>query len=89
MGLVTSKEIAKVIGVDKFGAAGTFIGWTLMKILRISAVNRLYDNNKDKSEPCKFFKKLELFNASRALRLGLKLIDFKAFINAIFMYVAS
>ena len=50
MGLVTSKEIAKVIGVDKFGAAGTFIGWLLMKTLRISAINRLYDNNKDKSD---------------------------------------
>ena len=50
MGLVTSKEIAKVIRVDKFGAAGTFTGWLLMKILRISAVNKLYNNNKDKSD---------------------------------------
>ena len=44
MGIVTSKEIAKVIGVEKFGVAGTFIGWTLMKVLRISAINNLYNN---------------------------------------------
>ena len=50
MGIVTSKEIAKVIGVEKFGVAGTFIGWTLMKVLRISAINNLYNNNKDKSD---------------------------------------
>lgn len=50
MGIVTSKEIAKVIGVDKFGVAGTFIGWLLIKTLRISAINRIYNNNKDKSD---------------------------------------
>ncbi len=49
MSIVTSKEIAKVIGVDKFGAVGTFIGWLLLKTLRISAINKIYDNNKDKS----------------------------------------
>ncbi|WP_299156417.1 lysophospholipid acyltransferase family protein [uncultured Tenacibaculum sp.] len=50
MGIVTSKEIAKVIGVDKFGVAGTFIGWLLIKTLRISAINRIYNNNKNKSD---------------------------------------
>ena len=50
MGIVTSKEIAKVIGVEKFGAFGTFTGWMLMKILRISAINKIYNNNKDKSD---------------------------------------
>ncbi len=50
MSIVTSKEIAKVIGVDKFGAAGTFIGWLLLKTLRISAINKIYDNNKNKSD---------------------------------------
>ncbi|MCH3881235.1 MULTISPECIES: GNAT family N-acyltransferase [Tenacibaculum] len=50
MGLVTSKEIAQVIGLEKWGFLGTFIGWLLMKVTRISAVNRLYDNNKDKSD---------------------------------------
>ncbi|TVZ56712.1 putative hemolysin [Lutibacter sp. Hel_I_33_5] len=50
MGLVTSKEIAKVIGVDKLGAVGTFIGWLLMKVTRISAVNKLYDANSHKKD---------------------------------------
>ncbi|WP_271407214.1 lysophospholipid acyltransferase family protein [Tenacibaculum soleae] len=50
MGIVTSKEIAKVIGVEKFGVFGTFTGWMLMKILRISAINKIYNNNKDKSD---------------------------------------
>ncbi|MDO6745390.1 GNAT family N-acyltransferase [Tenacibaculum soleae] len=50
MGIVTSKEIAKVIGVEKFGAFGTFTGWMLMKILRISAINKIYNNNKNKSD---------------------------------------
>ena len=49
MALVTSKEIAQVIGLHKFGFLGTFIGWILLKILRISAINRIYENNKNKS----------------------------------------
>ena len=50
MALVTSKEIAKVIGLEKFGFIGTFIGWLLIKVLRISALNRIYNNNKEKSD---------------------------------------
>ena len=48
MGLVTSKEIAKVIGGDKFGFLGTFIGWILMRLLRISEVNKIYHKHKNK-----------------------------------------
>ena len=36
--------------MDKFGFAGTFIGWLLMKTLRISAINRIYNNNKHKKD---------------------------------------
>ena len=50
MALVTAKEIAKVIGLEKFGFVGTFIGWLLIKVLRISALNRIYNKNKNKSE---------------------------------------
>ncbi|WP_299132191.1 GNAT family N-acyltransferase [uncultured Tenacibaculum sp.] len=50
MGLVTSKEIAKIVGVEKLGVVGTFIGWLLIRILRISAINKIYNNNKDKSD---------------------------------------
>lgn len=46
MGLVSAKEIAKVIKVDKYGFVGTFLGWSLMKTLRISELNKIYDKNK-------------------------------------------
>jgi len=46
MGLVTAKEVAKVINVDKYGFLGTFIGWLLMKILKISTINKVYNRNK-------------------------------------------
>jgi len=50
MALVTSKEIAQVIGLQKLGLIGTFIGWLLIRVLRISALNRIYNNNKHKSD---------------------------------------
>ena len=50
MPLVTSKEISQTLGLEKLGFLGTFIGWFLLKVLRISAVNKLYDNNKNKSD---------------------------------------
>ncbi|MGJ8745616.1 GNAT family N-acyltransferase [Polaribacter sp.] len=50
MSLVTSKEIAQVIGLQKFGFLGTFVGWLLMRILRISAINKIYEKNKNKTD---------------------------------------
>jgi len=50
MGLVTSKEIAKVIGANKFGFIGTFAGWILMRLLRISTLNRIYKRHQDKKD---------------------------------------
>lgn len=46
MGLVTAKEVAKAINADKYGVFGTFSGWLLMKILKISTLNKIYDRNK-------------------------------------------
>ncbi|TCI85036.1 GNAT family N-acyltransferase [Tenacibaculum sp. M341] len=46
MGLVTSKEVAKAIKVDKLGVIGTSIGWLLMKVLRISTANKVYNKHK-------------------------------------------
>ncbi len=46
MGLVTAKEVAKAINADKYGVFGTFSGWLLMKVLKISALNKLYDRHK-------------------------------------------
>ncbi|QTE24026.1 GNAT family N-acyltransferase [Polaribacter cellanae] len=50
MALVTSKEISQVIGLEKFGFLGTFVGWVLLRVLRISAINKIYENNKNKSD---------------------------------------
>ena len=46
MGLVTSKEIARTINADKYGILGNFAGWLLMKTLKISTLNKIYDRNK-------------------------------------------
>jgi putative hemolysin len=48
MGLVNAKEVAKAIHIDKYGFLGTIGGWTLMKLLRISTLNKLYDKHKNK-----------------------------------------
>jgi putative hemolysin len=56
MGLVTAKEVAKTIKTDKYGVLGTFSGWLLMKVLKISTLNKIYDRNKHLSE-------LEFLNA--------------------------
>lgn len=46
MGLVSAKEVAKAINLDKYGFAGTFIGWLLMKVTKISTLNKIYSKNK-------------------------------------------
>jgi len=46
MGLVTAKEVAIAIHLDKYGFLGTFIGWVLMKITKISSINQFYDEHK-------------------------------------------
>jgi len=46
MGLVTAKEVAKAIKTDRYGFLGTVSGWLLMKVLRISQLNKIYDRNK-------------------------------------------
>lgn len=46
MGLVSAKEVARAIKLDKYGIAGTFIGWMLMKVTKISTLNKLYNRNK-------------------------------------------
>ncbi len=46
MGLVTAKEVAKAINAEKYGVLGTFSGWLLMKVLKISTLNKIYDRNR-------------------------------------------
>ncbi|MEN9928109.1 MAG: hypothetical protein RLZZ231_30 [Bacteroidota bacterium] len=50
MGIVTAKEVAKAINVDKYGFLGTFAGWILMKILKISTINKVYNKHKHLGE---------------------------------------
>lgn len=56
MGLVTAKEVAKAIKLDKYGFIGTFLGWLLMKVLKISTLNKIYNKHKHLSD-------LEFLNA--------------------------
>ncbi|WP_298550223.1 lysophospholipid acyltransferase family protein [uncultured Algibacter sp.] len=50
LGLVTAKEVAKAIQLDKYGFIGTFVGWLLMKVLKISTLNKIYKRNKHLNE---------------------------------------
>ena len=56
MGLVTAKEVAITINADKYGFIGTFLGWILMKLLKISTLNKIYSRNKH-------LKNIEFLNA--------------------------
>ncbi|AXT21039.1 GNAT family N-acetyltransferase [Flavobacteriaceae bacterium AU392] len=56
MGLVTAKEVSKAINANKYGFLGTCFGWFLMKLLKISTLNKIYNRNKH-------LKKLEFLNA--------------------------
>ncbi|MCV6631507.1 MAG: lysophospholipid acyltransferase family protein [Flavobacteriaceae bacterium] len=46
MSLVTAKEVAQAIKVSKYGFIGTFLGWVLMKVLKISTLNKIYNKHK-------------------------------------------
>lgn len=50
MSLVTSKELASVLNLQKLGFIGTFLGWILLKSLRISRLNKIYNKHKNKSD---------------------------------------
>jgi putative hemolysin len=51
MGLVSAKEVAKVIHLDKYGFLGTFVGWLLMVATKITTINRFYNKNKELPGP--------------------------------------
>jgi hypothetical protein len=44
-GLVTAKRWQKAINA-KYGFIGAFFGWLLLKVLKISTINRFYKHNK-------------------------------------------
>jgi putative hemolysin len=62
MSLVSSKDIAKVLKLHKLGFLGTFIGWFLLKILRIDGVNNVYDSVKNLEGKAFFEGLLEKFH---------------------------
>ena len=62
MALVTSKEITKLLHLDKLGKFGLLIGETIMQILKLPALNKVYDSVKDKSGHEFFTSLLESFD---------------------------
>ena len=51
MGLVSAREVSKVLGLSRFGLLGDAIGALLLRLTRIQAINRFYDKNKQLSGP--------------------------------------
>lgn len=49
MGIVTAKEIAKGLNVDKLGFLGTALGRAVLQITKMSQFNKVYDERKDLS----------------------------------------
>ncbi|CAN5285259.1 lysophospholipid acyltransferase family protein [soil metagenome] len=47
MGIVSSKEVATVMNLDKFGFIGTSIGWLILRTTRLSTINREYEKRKN------------------------------------------
>ncbi|MDT0294813.1 lysophospholipid acyltransferase family protein [Mesonia ostreae] len=51
MGIVTAKEVAKGLNLNKFGFIGTALSATLMSVTKINALNKIYDDRKHLSGP--------------------------------------
>jgi putative hemolysin len=51
MGIVSAKEVARVMNLDKFGVLGTSMGWIVLKTTKLSVINKEYDKRKDMSAP--------------------------------------
>ena len=51
MGIVSAKEVAKVMNLDKFGFLGTSMGWVILQTTRLSVINREYEKRKHMTAP--------------------------------------
>lgn len=51
MGIVNSKEVAKVMNLEKFGFLGTSLGWMLLQTTKLSVINKEYEKRKNLSGP--------------------------------------
>ncbi|MEJ6545111.1 MAG: 1-acyl-sn-glycerol-3-phosphate acyltransferase, partial [Flavobacteriaceae bacterium] len=49
MGLVSAREVSKVLGLSRYGFIGDAIGVLLLRLTRIQAINRFYYKNKQLS----------------------------------------
>lgn len=47
MGIVSAKEVAKVMNLDKFGFLGTSMGWMILKTTKLSVINKEYEKRKN------------------------------------------
>ncbi|MBI6119377.1 GNAT family N-acyltransferase [Salegentibacter maritimus] len=47
MGIVSAKEVAKVMNLEKLGAVGTSIGWLILKTTKLSRLNKEYQKRKN------------------------------------------
>ncbi|WP_295177800.1 lysophospholipid acyltransferase family protein [uncultured Christiangramia sp.] len=47
MGIVSAREVAKVMNLRKFGFLGDSIGWMILKTTKLSRINREYDKRKN------------------------------------------
>lgn len=47
MGIVTAKEVAKVMNLEKLGPIGTSIGWIVLHSTKLSTINKEYDKRKN------------------------------------------
>ncbi|AVR44556.1 glycerol acyltransferase [Christiangramia fulva] len=47
MGIVTAKEVAKVMNLDKLGFLGTGLGWVVLQTTKLSRINKEYDKRKE------------------------------------------
>lgn len=49
MGIVTAKEVAKVMNLEKTGGLGTALGWLILHTTRLSRINKEYEKRKNLS----------------------------------------
>ena len=51
MGIVSAKEVARVMNLDKFGFLGTSMGWVVLKTTKLSVINKEYEKRKHMTAP--------------------------------------
>lgn len=49
MGIVSAKEVAQLMHLEKYGFLGSAVGWSILRFTRLSVINREYEKRKDLS----------------------------------------